>query len=205
MPCFILDKEGRVVAGPVVADRVNHGAQLADILLSAAPQVRLLNAQVFRDRVAATPAAIAAALDWLVAEGTRLVNISAGLRQDRRLLREAVAAAVRQGVLLICATPARGGPVFPAAYPGSVPVCGDARCGPGQWSVLPDGPALLGACPRPRGPVQENLPQGGSSFAAAHLSGVLAAFWVEHPAPSSQEAWVYLERRCRFYGRERRG
>lgn len=40
------------------------------------------------------------------------------------------------GVLLCASSPARGGPVYPANYPGVIRVTGDARCAPGQWSWL---------------------------------------------------------------------
>ena len=115
---------------PAVAspDRLGHGSALARLILDAAPGVRLLVAQVFDDRPAASPAAIAAALDWLVGQGARLVNMSVGLTADRAVLRAACARAVAAGQIVVAAVPAVGPVVFPAAYPGVVGVTGDARC-----------------------------------------------------------------------------
>ncbi|MEZ5583932.1 MAG: hypothetical protein R3F37_15400 [Candidatus Competibacteraceae bacterium] len=44
---WTLNPTGAVIACAVEPDRMNHGSQLAEIILTAAPQTRLLNAQVF--------------------------------------------------------------------------------------------------------------------------------------------------------------
>jgi hypothetical protein len=201
---FWLDPQERVAVGAAVPDRLAHGAALAEIVLASAPQAHLLNAQVFDGARPRAPAVIAAALDWVVAEGARVVNMSFGLRQDRVALRQACDAATAAGVILVCSTPARGGPVYPAAYAGVLRVCGDARCAPGELSALPDGPAHLGACPRPHGRASDPPANGGASFGAAHATGLLAAFFVAHPDASRRDALNHLESLCRYRGRERR-
>ncbi|NJN45960.1 MAG: peptidase S8 and S53 subtilisin kexin sedolisin [Candidatus Competibacteraceae bacterium] len=201
---FALNSAGEVIACAVEPDRMSHGSQLAEIILTAAPQARLLNAQIFRDSSPIAPVVVAAALDWLMGEQVGVVNLSFGLRQDRTVLSRAVAAAVEAGVILVCSTPARGEPVFPAAYRGVLRVCGDARCGPGELSALPDGPAQLGACPHPPTASKGSQPVGGASFAAAQVSGLLAAFFLNRPQASVADAFKHLESLCRFWGRERR-
>ncbi len=201
---FSLDEQSRVSRQPAMMDQVMHGAVLAEIILAAAPRARLLNAQVFRNASPASPRVIAAALEWVVAEGARVVNMSFGLSQDRAVLREACAAAVATGVLLVAATPARGSRVFPACYEEIVRVCGDARCGPGELSILPDCPAHFGACPHPSGPSAARQRLGGASVSTAHLTGMLAAFCMTNPRASREVALRHLESLCRFHGRERR-
>src|SRR5581483_5825984 len=131
---FALDAAGAVVAGPAGDDALGHGTALARLVAAAAPDAALLDAQVFGTTFLAPPAAVAAAIDWAVAAGARVVNLSFGLRADRDVLRGACARAVAAGVLLVAATPARGAPVFPASYPGVVRVSGDTRCGAGEVS-----------------------------------------------------------------------
>ncbi|MCP5420582.1 MAG: S8 family serine peptidase [Gammaproteobacteria bacterium] len=201
---FYWDTLGQIATGVAVPDRLAHGSMLADILLAYAPQARVLNAQVFDGARASTPAVIAAALDWAVAEGARVANLSLGLREDRPVLRRACEAAIAAGILLVCSVPARGGPVYPAAYAGLLRVCGDARCEPGQLSALPEGPAHLGACPHPHGAALTASANGGASLGAAHVTGLLAAFFVAHPHATRREAVQHLEGLCRFQGRERR-
>ncbi len=103
---------------PLATDALGHGSAVIQAILFRAPQARFSVAQVFDGRGVTSPLQIAAALQWLGGQGVRVVNLSLGVRQDRPLLREAVAELVAAGVLVCASSPARGEPVFPAAYPG---------------------------------------------------------------------------------------
>lgn len=186
----------RAFAGAPLAEDVHgHGTTVAGIVLHYAPRARLLNAQAFGARARGDAAAVADALRWLIVERARLVNLSLGLPHDRDVLRAAVAEALASGVILIASTPARGAPVYPAAYPGVLRVTGDARCAPGEVSALGGQPADYGACPRDL----EGTP-GGASFAAAHVAGLL----VRGLESGDVDTGAILGGAVRFRGRERR-
>jgi hypothetical protein len=202
---FALDSDGQVAAGPAEADRLGHGSALARIVLEAAPQARLLDAQVFLTSIATAPAAVAAGLDWLAGAGARIVNMSFGLRHDREVLRRACAEAAAAGIILLAAAPARGAMVYPAGYAGVVKVSGDARCAPGEVSTLGGRQADFGAHPRPLGAVPDAGRSGGASFAVAHLCGLLAAFLAQEPGADRSAALAHLKSIARYHGPERRG
>jgi hypothetical protein len=142
---------------------------------------------------------IASAIDWLVAQDVRLINLSLGLRQDRSLLREACAAAVARGVLLCASSPAQGAAVFPASYPQVLRVTGDARCTDEQWSWLDSAQADFAACVRGTYPGQS-----GASLGCAALSGHIARYLLEHPQASNAEVIDWLKQHARYRGPERR-
>ena len=197
---FSLD-DGEVRITAAAPDRIGHGTALARIIMAGAPGVALLNAQVFRASMATTPVAVAAGLDWLVAEGARVINMSFGLRHDRDVLREACAAAVDRGAILLAAAPARGPMVFPAGYEGVITVQGDARCAVGEISALGSPQADFGAHPGPLDGPAEKQAQGGASFAVAHLCAVLAGCLAEDAALDPVERLTAL---ARYHGPERR-
>lgn len=180
---------------PLTEDAHGHGTTVASIVLHHAPHARLLCAQAFGAGGRAEAAAVADALRWLIEERARLVNLSLGLPYDRVVLRAAVAEARTAGLILIAATPARGAPVYPAAYPGVLRVTGDARCAPSELSALGGAPAAWGACPRDL----DGTP-GGASLAAAHLTGLLA----RDLGTAATDASLILGRAVRFHGREHR-
>lgn len=180
---------------PLAEDVHGHGTTVAGIVLHYAPHARLLDAQAFGPSARAEAAAVAAGLRWLIAERARLVNLSLGLLDDRDVLRAAVAEALARGLTLIASTPARGGSVYPAAYPGVLRVTGDARCAPGEVSALGGEPADYGACPRHL----DGTP-GGASLAAAHVTGLLAR---DLNSPDADPGAI-LGCAARFHGRERR-
>lgn len=98
---------------PAQPDSLGHGDRLARLILAHCPEAELLIAQVFHGDNRAPVARIAAALDWLVARGAQIVNLSFGLARPSQRLTEACQRAARRGVLLVASAPACGGPVYP--------------------------------------------------------------------------------------------
>jgi subtilisin family serine protease len=197
---FRLEENGSISAGPLEPDVIGHGSSIAATIAAAAPASRLVVAQVFRGAMTTSPAVVAAALEWLVSNEVRLVNMSFGLARDRGVLRDACAAARAAGLLLVAASPARGPRAFPAAYPGMIRVSGDARCAPGAVSLLEEDPPLFGACPRS---IDDRVQ--GASAAAAHLTGLVAAWMDDRREASLEDALDHLGSVARHRGRERRG
>lgn len=200
---FTTTDDGVVLPMPPVADPLGHGSQVAELIRAAAPAVRLASAQVFAAQQPVSAEVVAAALRWCLTRDVRVVNLSLGLRHDRPVLRAACAAAVEAGVLLVASAPARGGPVYPAAYPDVLAVSGDARCAPGAWSLI-DGGALIGATPLVAGVHTPGATApGGASFAAARVSGLAAAYFTAFPQATVADFRAALHAGAAFVGRER--
>jgi subtilase family protein len=197
---FALGDGGRVERRSATADAIGHGSSVAGTILAAAPTARIANAQVFHRSIAAPPAVVADAIGWAVEQGARLVNMSFGVRNDREVLRAACAAAQAAGAILIAAAPARGPAVFPAAYRGVIRVSGDARCAPGEVSLLGSEQADFGACPR-----TNDGRLRGASAAVAQLTGRAAAFLAERPEADAAAIARFLETAAGHRGIERRG
>ncbi|WP_418648009.1 S8 family serine peptidase [Thauera butanivorans] len=194
---FVLDggEPRRVPAEP---DRLGHGSRVGDGLLHCLPQAELLVAQVFRERLATSAAQVAAAIDWLVDEDARLINLSLGLREPRPVLAAACARALAAGVVLCASAPARGQPVYPAGFPGVLRVTGDARC------MVPTEIAALGAAHADYGahvrPLDGSLDGAGASMACAWLSGMAARHLAAGGSAASLPGWLAAQ--ARYHGVE---
>ncbi len=179
-------------------DRAGHGSALA-ALIADTHAVELLDARIFDAELRASAAQTAAAIDWLVAQGARILNLSFGLREDREVLREACARALSRGVLLVASTPARGAAVFPAAYTGVIRATGDARCAPGETAWLGTAQADAGGAVRtPCGTV------AGASAGCAQVSAALASLLHRQPSATQNELLEAFRREARYHGPERR-
>lgn len=211
--CTVLDARrfsddgANVTAGPALRDPLGHGTAVIEAICAQGSRAELLIAQVFDERGVTTAATIAAALEWAVRAGAGLIHMSLGLREDRAVLAAAIAAALSSGCVLVASAPARGRSTFPAGYPGVVRATGDARCAPGELSVLASAQADFGGCPRLgsglRSPRAGKLVEpAGASVGAAHVSGLI----VEHLRPGSgtHEVRLGLASLARYRGRERR-
>ncbi|QRY78266.1 peptidase S8 and S53 subtilisin kexin sedolisin [Pseudomonas sp. PDNC002] len=194
--CFRLSDDGLDLL-PLSVDLLGHGSAVCEAILSHAPDVHLLVAQVFDERGVTSPLQIAAALHWLGEQDVRVVNLSLGVRQDRPILRDAVAELIEAGVLICASSPARGEPVFPASYPGVVRVTGDARCGEGEWSWLDSPQADFGAAVKVAG-------RSGASLGCAAFCGRLAALLAERPELSNVQLIEVMRERAAFQGIERK-
>lgn len=178
---------------------LEHGAQIARLLIAQGGDIGLLVAQVFGGARASSPTRVAAAIDWLVASGADLINMSIGMRRADAGLRLACERAEAKGVILVAATPARGAPVFPAAYRQCIAVSGDARCAESEISWLGGVNADFGAYPFA---TVGEARSGGASYAAARLSARIAGLLRAGTAPDAVRQT--LRAQCRYHGPERR-
>ena len=192
--CFMADggKVRRVLSG---ADPTGHGSRIAAILTHNLSNCDLLLAQVFATPGPTCAAVVSAAIDWCLGEGVNLMHISLHLTVNRPVLAAAVARAVAQDCIVMAATPARGGVVYPAAYSGVIRGTGDARCSPSEISRL--APATFGGCPRHG---ESTVSDQGASIGAAHVTRKLLEGVVQR---TSVEASVALTVRAKYWGPER--
>lgn len=184
--------------GTVPRDLCGHGSRIGAII-AASKGVELLDARIFRDSLFASAAQAAAAIDWLVDQRVRLINLSFGLREDRLALRAACARAHENGIIVLASAPARGEAVFPAGYPGVIRATGDARCSSAEISRLGTPQADFGGCVRDRdGAI------AGASVGCANVSAAFAAWFVKHPHATRDEALAALSVQAAYRGPERR-
>jgi hypothetical protein len=180
-------------------DSFGHGTAVAHLVVDRATQCSLLSAEVFSAARPTAAQVVAEAIIWCVEAGARIINLSLGLRDDRRTLRESCQAAISQDVLLVASHPARGPATYPAIYPGVLAVNGDIRCGEGECSCLVHN-QLYGASPLP----PRGFSGGGASYAAARITGQAAAFFETYSDATSADLRTHLQAVALFHGREHR-
>ncbi len=158
------EAHGTAVAS-IIAARADNGAGIVGV----APQARLLALracwQAPRDQTLCTSLGLAKALHAAIQHGAHIINMSLG-GPDDRLLALLLDQAQARGATIVAAQSMRGGP-FPASHRG-VLVVGSAPPGP-EGTLFAPGRDVPSAAPGGGWTVVT-----GSSFAAAHASGLLA-------------------------------
>ncbi|WP_240032859.1 type VII secretion-associated serine protease mycosin [Micromonospora globbae] len=192
-------------------DLVGHGTMVAGIIAGkadtgvpfngVAPEARILPIRVLAERRApndeALPGEIAQAIRWAVDHDADVINLSL-VTLPRPQLASAVDYALSRGVVVVAASGNREEQqqdylAYPAAYPGVIAVAGMDEQGAHVGSsvsgdyvdIAAPGLNILGPAPRGSGYVLE--PQGGTSFAAAYVSGVAALVRAAHPDLTPQQ------------------
>jgi type VII secretion-associated serine protease mycosin len=177
---------GTAVAGLIVGERTE-----GDRMAGVAPDAYIYTVRSADGIERATPAMLAAMLDDAVYYGARVINLSLAIPVDREPIREAVANAVANDVVVVAAAGNEGnagvsqGKMYPAAYDGVVAVGAVGNDGQpldssnaGPWVDLASyGEDLVVAAPGGSGYRVES----GTSFAAAQVSGVAALVRARFP------------------------
>lgn len=115
-------------------DKYGHGTHVAGIVAATAdngkgvagvcPECSILDAKVLNDNGSGSSSTIAQGIDWAVANGAKVINMSLGMRVSSRTLETAVNNAWNRGVVLVAAAGNAGTPaqIYPGAYPNVIAV-----------------------------------------------------------------------------------
>lgn len=185
-----------------------HGTAMLGILaarkqlVGTAPDATLLVARAIAPEGEGTTESVIKALAWSFGNGARIVNLSLSGPKDP-LLQQEIATAIARGATVVAAA-GNGGeaapPAFPAAYEGVIAVTAvdandkvyaDANRGGYIALAAPgvDVPALA--------PNRSYTSASGTSYAAAHVSGVIALLLERKPELKASEIRDLLGRTAR--------
>jgi len=201
-----------VTPGQGGCDENGHGTLIAGIIAGRehssngfvfqgiAPNASVVPVRVLRDQTRSferdMPARIASAIRWAVDQGgAEVINLSLSTTDDSQLS-SAVGYALDKGVVLVAAAgneSAGEGPAYPAAYDGVLGVAAVDRqdkhsdtSTTGQYvDIAAPGKQISG--PSPAGGGYLYSEPGGTSFAAAYVSGVAALLRAYEPSLTPKE------------------
>jgi thermitase len=101
-----------------------HGTHVAGIITQIAPNSKILPVRVLDANGRGDIFIVAAAIEWAVAQGADVINLSLGTEYDSKVLSTIVEEATAAGVVIVAAAGNEGGdtPQYPAAYPQTLAV-----------------------------------------------------------------------------------
>ncbi|MGB6772650.1 MAG: S8 family serine peptidase [Candidatus Dormiibacterota bacterium] len=167
-------------------DLFGHGTACAGIARQLAPGCDILSVRVLGKRLTGKTTCIIAGVRWALAHGARVINLSLSTPLvDRAPFWHQVAdECYFKQALLVCAANNLPGPTFPAQFASVISVACHPGSDPRALAYNPDPPVEFGA----RGlDVEVAWAKGtvitasGNSFAAAHVSGLVALILERHP------------------------
>lgn len=167
-----------------------HGTHISGIVALVAPESKILPVRVLDVDGRGDTFVLAYAMDWAVANGATVINLSLGSDADATVLEEAIARAQSQGVLVTAAAGNDNAatPQYPAAYAGVVAVTAvDEANHKADFSNYGDGWIDLAA---PGVSITSTIPVSGSilyatwsgtSMAVPFVSGAAALLLQQFP------------------------
>lgn len=189
---------GRIEQIGEIADKAGHGTACAGIILKKAPAASIFSVRIFDESLSADGSVLVAALRWCLDEGMDVVNLSLGTTDAsfRRPLAEAAREAVRAGIVLVASEHNEGLESYPAVLPDVIGVAGGKVAGrygfhyregkPIECVARGDEQRLCWLQPR-------EVMTAGTSFAAPHISGIVALIREASPGAGLEEVREVLK------------
>lgn len=189
--------EGLIYNTEPHGDVFGHGNACAGIIRSLAPDCALYSIRVLGPGLSGQGAIFAAALRWAIEHEMHVCNLSLGTtRKDFfAVLHELADLAYFRNVLLVTAANNMPIPSYPAMYASVISVAAHERKDPYLFYCNPRPPVEFGA---PGIDVEVAWQRGGritatgNSFAAPHITGIVARILGKHPGLNLSQMKVIL-------------
>ena len=193
--------EGEVLFLDDHTDCAGHGTACAGIIRKKAPDAALYSVRIFNESLMADGRALIAAIQWCIDNEMDVVNLSLGTADVtfKKSLQEVCHKAVDAGVILVAAESNDGGESYPAVFPGVIGVTGGAIYEVDGFYYRKDQRIECVA----RGDEQrvcwlngKHIMTGGNSFAAPHITGIIAHLLEQHPKCSVEDIRLLLQEKA---------
>lgn len=191
------DDEPVVLDDPDAIDVVGHGTACAGIIHALAPGADIVSIRVLGPDNRGKGTIFAAGLEWAIAHGASVVNLSLSSKSDALfgLFHELADQAYFANVLLVSAANNVPGASYPSLFSSVVSVAAHDVADPWTWYYNPRPPVEFGA----RGVDVEvawkdggRIVATGNSFAAPHIAGIAALIRAKHPTATPFEVKAIL-------------
>ncbi len=192
-----LDGDGNFSADFV--DRIGHGTAVIAAIKEKAPEAECHAVRIFSGRLSARATTVIAAMEWAIAHGMHVINLSLGTTNQAHAaaFRRTVAHANAARVLIVAAQDDEEQSWLPGGLPGVIAVRADWECPRHQLRVIESdtGPVFLtSGFARPIGDVDPWRNLHGSSFAVANVTGMLCGLLTDRRRATYEQALWQL--RC---------
>ena len=168
-------------------DSYGHGTACAGIIRSAAPECELYSVKVLGPRLTGRGTTFSAGIQWAIENGMDVCNVSMGTTRKNffAVLHDLADRAYFKNTMLVTAANNMPVPSFPSLYASVISVASHERTeDPYLFYYNPSPPVEFGA---PGIDVRVAWSEGGwitatgNSFAAPHITGVVARILGKHP------------------------
>ncbi len=191
------DDEPVVLDDPDAIDVVGHGTACAGIIHALAPGADIISIRVLGPDNRGKGTIFAAGLEWAIAHGATVVNLSLSSKSDALfgVFHELADQAYFANVLLVSAANNVPGASYPSLFSSVVSVAAHDVADPWTWYYNPRPPVEFGACGVDVEVAWKDggrIAATGNSFAAPHIAGIAALIRAKHPTATPFEVKAIL-------------
>ena len=191
------EDDPQVLEDAEAIDVVGHGTACAGIVHSLAPGADIISIRVLGPDNRGKGTIFAAGLEWAIAQGATVINLSLSSKSDALfgVFHEIADQAYFANVLLVSAANNVPGPSYPSLFSSVVSVAAHDVADPWTWYYNPRPPVEFGAYGvdvEVAWKDGERIVATGNSFAAPHITGLAALIRARHPGATPFEVKTIL-------------
>ncbi len=178
-------------------DRIGHGTAVTAAIKEKAPEAECHAVRIFSERLTARAATVIAGMEWAIAHGMHVINLSLGTTNQvhAAAFRATVVRANAARVLIVAAQDDAERCWLPGGLPGVIAVRADWECPRHQLRVIESDSGtvfLTSGFARPIDGVDPWRNLHGSSFAVASVTGMLCRLLTDRRRATFEQASWWL-------------
>lgn len=184
--CFKEDDAGEIVKGSSFHDELGHGTAIAGIIREKVPDACLYAVKIFHKEIKSSVNLLLEAIDWAIRKQVHIIHLSLGTEKKayRKDIEKLCLKAYEKDIVIIAAARDPNDQVYPGIFQSVIGAYWHPNCEKGEIVFHPDNLIEFGANGQPRAipGIDQKSNFRGSSFAAAHVTGMAAQFLEKNPA-----------------------
>ena len=184
--CFLQHDTGEIVENKDYQDALGHGTAIAGIIREKSPDAHLYAIKIFQWNLEAPAGLLLSAMKWAMKKQVNIIHLSLGSEKQefRQNLERLCLAAFERDIVIVAAARTADDYVYPSIFKTVVGVYWNRKCEKDCLVYHPGNAIEFGAHGQPRAlpGMPQNLNFRGSSFAAAHVTGMAACLLKQNPA-----------------------
>ena len=180
-----INSTGQVVFHNCFMDTIGHGTAIAGVIREKAPFAELCAVKIFYEELKAPNRLLIAALRWVIENNFKIVHLSLGTKcpDTKSLLEDLCQLAFEKKIIVVASARGPRDDIYPAVFETVIGVYWNDKCSEPLLIYHPRSRIEFGAYgwprPLPGRPQHQNF--CGSSFAAAHVTGLIARMLNKFP------------------------
>ena len=184
--CLRRHDTGDITESKDYLDSLGHGTAIAGIVREKIPEARLYAVKIFERKLAAPASLLLAAMKWAMMKQVNIIHLSLGLekREFRQDLERICRKAFERNIVIVAAARTADDHVYPSTFKTVIGVYWNRDCDMDCLVYHPGNSIEFGTYGQPRAlpGMPQKLNFRGSSFAAAHVTGMAGRLLKRNPA-----------------------
>lgn len=186
-----INEDREIVFSEDIHDSIGHGTACAGVIRKIAEDVQLYSIKIFWQRLVTYSELLVNAIKWAIENKMDIVNLSLGTHRKEHIseIQKICEIGYQKKTIIVAASMDNGSESYPATFHNVIGVTSDTRCDENTYFYCNKHmvhffaygfPLLLPGIPQ-----EHNF--RGSSFACAHITGIVARILEKYPSADFEE------------------